>query len=656
MKLWLLFLSFGALPFGVFAQNLKFGEVAADEMSMKMYAKDSSAHAVVLNEFGKTWLSSADHTPLIHEYYVKIKLFDTEAFKYGTIEIPLYREDNDRFETVTDIKAITYYRDENNQLHTAELDKKSIFRVNENKHWDVLKFTLPNLRPGCVIEYQYTMETFRLWNFKEWRFQWNIPKVYSEYEAHIPAFYNYNVQLVGPYKLDKSPAVLERDCFMPGYGVKCDCSKINYVMTNIPAFVEEEYMTSPKNFMSAVYYELSDYYDFGTGKNIKVAKEWKDVDLDVKRDQYFGGQIKRSPVPKAVLDGLIAGKTDEMEKAKAIYKFIQNSFKWNNFIGWRSEKVKTAFEAHTGSVADINLSLIGTLNAAGIKTDAVLLSTRDHGMVNKLFPVETGFNYVVATTKIGDKTYMLDATDPLLPFGLLPLECINDQGRVVSLDKPSYWVDMVAAEKKGRTIMFDVTLQENGKFKGTMVNYSLGYEALDKRHAMRRYNTMDEYVEELDDRLKKVKIKKFDIKNLDTLDAPLIESYEVEMDGYPDLSAVKYSFNAYFINRVNENPFKLEERNYPVDRGAIYDDRFVLNLHLPANMEIESLPENVALAMPVQGGRFMVDYNKTADGLSFSHRTQFNRSVYSTSEYPYLKEMFNKIIQAQSGEIVFKKK
>lgn len=657
MKKPLLLLLLFIAPVVLKAQDFPFGQYTLAEMTMQKYAKDTSAHAVVLKEFGKTWLSSGDHIPLIHEYHSKIKIFDNTAFDEGTIEIPIYKIDNNSYEEVSQVEAVTYYADADGSVHKTELDPKQIFHVKENRYWDIVKFTLPNLRKGCIIEYKYHLETPLRFTFRTWRFQSTIPKIYSEYEAHLPAVYNYNVSLRGPLKLTKNPAELEKDCFSPGGGVKCDCSKISYIMADIPAFVPEDYMTAPKNFMSAIYFELSDYTDLNTGAKIKVTKEWKDVDYDLKHDEEFGSQIRRTGAMKDKIQGAIAGKTDELAKAQAIYQLVQKNYKWNNLFGCAStDGIKKAFESHSGSVGDINLSLIAALNAANINTEAVLLSTRSHGVVNKLYPIESDFNYVIAKANIGDKSYLLDATDPLMPFGLIPMECINDQGRVMNMDKPSYWIDLVAPAKKSRTYALDLTLQDNGKITGTMVSYSFGYEAFDKRKAIKKFNSVDEYVEDLDNKLKKIKILKSEIIGLDSLDKPLSEKYEIEIDAYADLNNSRFSFNPFIVDRVGENPFKLQERNYPVDRGAIYDDKFILMLHLPTNFEVENVPQNVALSMPLSGGRFIVSYNKLEDGLSFSHNTQFNRSIYSTQEYPYLKEMFNKIIQAENTEIVLKKK
>jgi hypothetical protein len=428
-------------------------------------------------------------------------------------------------------------------------------------------------------------------------------------------------------------------------------------MDNIPAFVEEDYMTSKNNFLSAMYFELEDYTDLQNGVKHKVTKEWADIDQDLKHEEWFGTQLKRKELMKDRIQTVVAGKTDDLSKAKAIYEFIQKNFKWNKMYDIGSEDgIRKAFDNHTGNVADINLTLITALNAAGINTDAVLLSTRENGIINKLFPVLSDFNYVIGKTEIDGKTYLLDATDPLLSFGMLPLKCINDQGRVISLNKPSYWMDMVAPVKKQETMSMDLTLQENGKLKGTVTSYSVGYRAYEKRKAIKKFNSVDEYVEDLDEKMPKIKILKSEIDAVDSLDRPLTEKYEVEIDAFNGTDKNKYSFNPYIFNRITTNPFKLAERTYPVDWGMPDEQRFVLTVHLPDQFKIENAPQDVGVALPNNGGRFITNFATEGNVFTFSNVTQFSKSVYSSGEYPYLKELYNKIIQTEKSEIVFSKK
>ncbi|MEO8885354.1 MAG: DUF3857 domain-containing protein [Mucilaginibacter sp.] len=639
------------------AQDFPYGEITQKDIDLKKYEKDTSAHAVVLAEFGKCQILAQEQTtPLDFEYHVKIKILDSKALDKGNVEILFRVGDSYHFDKITDITGITYNLAENGRIEKTELDPQKIYTTNENKYWNKITFAMPNAKSGSIIEYKYKLESPYLINFKSWEFQSDIPKIYSEYEVHIPAYYRYNVLIRGPLKLSKNPSEVEKDCF-DFHGFKCDCSKITYAINDVPAFIEEDYMTAKKNFLSAMYFELSEYADFGAnGVSKKLSKEWKDVDYELKHDESFGNQIKRKDMLKDVIMPVIANKTTELDKAEAIYAYIQKNIKWNQFYSMSTDVgVKKALDKHTGTVADVNLALVSALNAGGINTDVVMLSTRDHGVVNKLYPVITEFDYVIARATIGNKTYLLDATDPLLGFGMLPVRCLNDQGRVMSLDKPSFWTDLNTGQKEKTTTLVEVTLQENGKLKGTITRYSSDYSAYLRRRAIKKFNTVDEYVEDLDEKMPKMKILKSEVTNIDSLDKPLAEKYEVEIDAFKDLNNTRFTFNPYLLDRVTTNPFKLTERNYPVDMGVPSENTFLLNMNLPEGYTIENAPQNATFVMPDKGGKFSIAYSGTGNSFNFSHITQFNKPIYDVNEYPALKELYNKIILSEKAEMVFKK-
>ncbi len=641
------------------AQDFPYGTITEEEMNMKKYDKDTSAHAVVLQEYGKARinLGNDDNIKVFYEYHVKIKIFDAKGFDNGTVKIPVYNNsDGDRYESVEGITGITYYKDDNGNAQSVNLESKTIYPVKESKHLAYYNFALPGLRNGCVIEYKYKLESPYWWDFQTWKFQSDIPKVYSEYEVHIPAFWVFNASLKGFLKLTRSTAEIERQCFSAG-SASCDCSQLVYGMKDIPAFVEEDYMTSEKNFLSAINFELSDYTNPYTGTKTKWTKEWKDIDYQLKDEFNFGGQLKKKGLFKDRIVPVTAGKTDELSKAKAVYAYIQKSFKWNEYTGiYSADGLSKALDAHSGNDADINLSLVNALTVAGLNTETVLLSTRENGIVNTLYPVISDFNYVIAKLNIGDKSYLLDATDPLLPFGTLPLRCLNDKGRVFSLDKPSYWMDLNQPQKEKNTYTLDFTLQDDGKVKGTLVHYSIGYEAYKKRKKIKKFNSVDEYVEDLNEKMQKTKILKSEINNLDSLELPLEERYEIEMNLYDKVNSNRLSFNPFFLDKTDTNPFKLTERLYPVDWGMPSEDTFILTMHLPANYTIEAPPQLMNISLPINGGKFLTGYEPADKSFTFSNLIQFNKSVYSTQEYPYLKELYNKIIQSEKAEIVFKKK
>ena len=640
----------------LYAQDFPFGEVDRDALSMKRYSPDTNAAAVVIKEFGTARISNEGGNTLIFEYHVRIKVFNSARFEGSDVVIPLYKSSKESFEKIDNVKGLVYHQNPNGGISRTELSSKDIFRENATNYLDLAKFAMPAVTDGSIVEYAYRIESPYLFNFRAWEFQTDLPKIYSEYIALIPASFSYNVSLVGPHPLSDTKSAIVRDCFQPGGGYKADCSKMTYIMKDIPALIEEAYMTSPKNFRSAINFELSEVALFTGGKR-KITREWSDIDYDLKKHSDFGRQIRKESFFEPFLDVALAGKSDPLEKAKAVYRMIQQRFKWNSYLGMYSEMgIKKAFENRTGNIGDINLSLVSALEGAGLDVEAVVLSTRDNGFVNKLYPVISNFDYVIAKVNIGEESYLLDASDPLLPFGLLPVRCLNDQGRVISMKNASYWIDLKASQKRSSVYSVILALNPDGKITGTLTNFSRGYEAFAKRKKMKEFNSLEEFVEHLDEKNPSIKILDYKISNLDSLEASLTEVYTVEMDGYDHLEKEMIFLNPFFMDRITENPFKLAERTYPVDMGAPLDSRITITLSFPEEFEIVSRPEDKRLALPNKGGRFLSSVIVSGNQLTYAQATELDKSIYDSEEYHYLKELYNQIILLQKTDIVFKRK
>jgi hypothetical protein len=637
------------------AQNFNFGSITHEDNDYDRKKLDSNANAIVLKEFGTARVDideSTGNTQLLFEYHVKIKIYNKEGFNKANIVIPLYKDAN-REESIADLKASTFNY-ENGRFVETTMDKKTVFTENKSKYTQLTKFTLPNIKDGSIIEYSYRLTSPNLFNFKTWEFQSDIPKVYSEYLVFIPAIYNYNVSLRGYYKLSDTKSELSKEC-MRISGRPIDCSKISYIMKDLPAFVEEDYMTAASNFKSAIYFELSDV-QYLNGSKQNYTKSWKDVDYDLTNEKTLGSQMKRKDLFKDAMPSIIKNSTDDLSKAKLVYDYIKKQIKWNNYYGKYSEdNIKKALDLRSGNVADVNLNLIAALSAANLDAEAVILSTRDNGTVNKLFPIMSDFNYLVAKVNIGDKSYLLDATEPLLPFGLLPLRCINDQGRVINLKKPSYWIDMVAGQKTSTSYVMQGKLNDDGKITGTITTYSMGYAALNKRLAIKKYNSPDEYVEKLDENMPKISILKHEIKNLDSVENMLVEIYDVEFASLENAGKDQIYFSPFFINPISKNPFKLDQRTYPVDLGSTSEERVAINLNLPKNYVMVEKPKDMAIGLPNTDGKYLLKTSSEGNDISLNQILQFNKAIYQPEEYLSLKELYSRIIQNQKTDFLLKK-
>lgn len=632
--------------------GFRFGEVTDQDLKPALYEKDTAATAVILREFGEAYIDNYHDNNLLFEYHVVIKILKQQGLHYADVEIPL-RKHEGRFESIREVKASSFNL-ENGSKWETKMDVKNVFTENISKYWDQKKFAIPNVRVGSVIEIKYTLESPFIYNFRTWEFQTDIPKISSEYWATIPGNYKYNMRLNGYFPLERNETEVIRDCFTPGHGQKADCARYKWGMSDIPAFIEEDYMTAKTNFLSAIHFELLQVDRFDGTKN-KITTEWKEVEAELRQDNRFGVQIRRGDdiVGKQITD-IVVSETDPLQRARKIYDFIKYWYQWNEVYGIFSEfGIKKAFDKKTGNVGDINLSLVAALKYAKLDVEPMILSTRSNGLPTDLFPVISDFNYVIAKLNINGKTYLLDATDDFLPFGLLPERCLNGQGRAFG-EKESYWYPL-AAEEKGKTIHeLYLVLQENGTFKGTIQTTYFGYDAVDERKIIAGYASPEEYIRHLDDVHKTFEIGKGVVSNTEELSSPLSVKLEVTIDG--DGAAQHILFNPYLLDRWKKNPFRSNERLYPVDFGVPKQEILLLNLDYPATFEVAEIPPKVGLALPNGGGRYIVDVKNEGNKLSVNSSLLIAKPIFTSEEYHYLKELFNHVVATQQNDLLISKR
>jgi hypothetical protein len=651
---YLLIVFFSTLPV-IFSHaqdpDFPFGSVTLTDLQKKIYAIDTTASAVVLEEFGEAHIENGGEFNLIFEYHVKIKILKREGSEKAEVEIPLYSSEGQR-EKLLEVKASAFNLVNGSVKETA-LDVKNVFKEDLNKFWSVQKFAIPNVQIGSVIEYQYRVESPYIYKFHGWQFQTDIPKLRSEYWATIPATYTYNVTLRGFLKLKAHEMKLIKECAFQG---RADCTLNRFIMENIPSFVEEDFMTTASNFKSSINFELSEIRHLD-GRISSYTEEWRDVEVKLRSHDKFGIQLKRGKdivdeqVGLAVLD-----EQDSLAKAKKIYDFVKNWYRWDGENGIFSEfGIKKAFQTRVGNAGDINLTLIAALRQAGLDVEPVILSTRDNGIPIEIHPVISDFNFVIAKLNVSGKSFFLDATDDFLPFGVIPFQCFNGQARVLT-NKSSYWLTLVPTEKAKKSSAINLRFEKDGYMRGTISHAYYGYDAIAKRKEIASFENEADYLKNLKNNKHNIQFIKSEILNVNDFSKPLAEKFEVEIKVFDNMEASHFVFNPFLENKISRNPFKSSERLYPVDYGIPKDESLSLTLEFPEDFEIAELPSKAALSLPNAGGRYLFSIQTLGNKIVMNNILNINRTMYTSNEYQYLKELYNRMIQIQSADLVFQRK
>ncbi len=626
--------------------------VSKNDLAINEFPQDSTANAFYIYEKGYSRVENGGNYDLLTDYQAKIKFLNKKDLHKATVQIFLYNNDKEK-ERIKNIKAHTYNLDRNNNIVKKSVTPTTIYKERYNDHYTIVKFTFPDVQPGSVITYTYQKESPFIFNFEGWDFQDDIPKLYSEYQSDLPGNYIYNIKLVGNLMLDYNDSKLIKNCItINGYG-SAHCARNIYKMKNIPAFIEENYLTSKKNYLSRVAYELSTYKGFdGTVK--KYTKSWKDVDRDLKNHISVGVQLKKINAVKNILPIGITSKKHSLAKAKEIYQYITNHYTWDKKLGiYNDISVRDMIKNKTGNVSEINILLHNVLKQQKFAVTPVLLSTRENGFATQVHPVLTDFNYQIVRLSIDGKDYLLDATEKALPFGEVPFRCLNRYGRLLDFKNGSSWIGIKPKIRSFKYYKDSYTINDSLQIKAVSTYAYQGYHAYDKRAELSKYSKQ-KYISNVGNQMEEVTVENVVLNNIDKKEKPFEEviTHSSKIESNADL----LFFNPFSKHFFQENPLKLTHRTYPIDFGFKDSFSHLVSITLPEGYIFEELPENKKYSIPSQQASVSLYRKQEGNILQLSLRIDFKSHIYKSKQYESLKTLFSHIIDIQNNTVILIKK
>lgn len=645
----------------------KFGKVSTAELKMSRYDKDSSAVAVVLGDYGVSRITfnqnKADWV-LNFERVLRIKILKKEGFSFADFEIRLYKNSSNR-EKLNRLNVITH-NFENGKDEETIMGSDATHEEEYSENLILKKFTAPKVKEGSVIEVTYEIASDFTYYFREWGFQSTIPVVWSEYRAIIPEYFNYQQFMQGYIDLSiieshvypntiSSLSMIHSGWYVPGSTMIANQIKFNektyrWVAQDVPSFKEEPFMTTPSDYISKLKFELASITRSNMTVN-NIMGTWESLNQSLLEDEDFGKAINVSVFTKKLTEEATAGVSTPHEKVAAIYNFVKSNIEWNNRYGkFLYSGFKKAIEDKKGSSADINLLLVAMLQRAGFEANPVIISTRDHGFVRKNVAVSSQFNYVICQLLIDGKSTLLDATDRLLPMNLLPERCLNGYGYIISKVNPG-WVALNAPKSK-TYVVAEAALTPAGQMKGKADIRHDGYFAYAVRDAYSKKGE-EEYVKDFSSS-HEWELNKSSFENLTSISDAVTEKYEFTHDKSTANGDIIY-FNPLLHLKIDENPFRLQERLYPVDFGKATERTFVGKFTVPDGFVVDELPKPAVVILPENGGRFSYNVQITGNTINIISVLAINQSLFTQDEYKGLRDFFDLIVAKHAEQIVLKK-
>lgn len=634
------------------AQDFKFGHVSKEEVMEKEHPQNKDANAAVLFREHKVYYEVNAHTgfTLITEVHERIKIYSKDGFDWANKEISLYNSGSDK-EKLSGLKGYTY-NVKDGKLVDEKLSKNSIFEEEVTENIEKVKITMPAVTEGSVIEYRYSIRSPFLTSIDMVPLQYTIPINRLEAKVTIPEFLVFK-RHVNP----KSPLQLEivesHDNFSK---LITTGSKIEYLQnvyevnaSDIPGLKIENYVDYLQNYRAFIKWELQ-VTKFPNSMVKTYTSSWEDVVKNIYKSNGYSKELNRDFF-KDDLTKATAGLTAPVDKIASIYGLLKQKVKWNGVSGFTAHNGgKSAWKEGTGNVGDINLLLTAMLNNAGIKAYPVLVSTKDNGI--PVFPTRQGFNYVIAAAKLPNGNYMLlDATEEHAGPGELPWRARNWQGRIIQEDGNSTWINLMPTYFSVDHNTLNYRFDEKLVLKGKSIHALNGLYAKSYRDDYMSM-TAEDYLKELEEDKGNIVISNVVKENEEKLGNELTETFDFELEnGIEKISDKIYLKPMLFLAR-GENPFKADERNYPIFFDYPSLNKKTINIMLPKGYQVESLPESIAYDFNNGAGTYKFVVTQNGNFVRLDSEFIISNTVYTSQDYPALKTFFAQMVEKQSEAIV----
>jgi hypothetical protein len=644
----------------------KFGKVTAADFETKPFGADSSAAAVKIFDSGKITFEVSTATgslESVFERHVRYKIINKNAYDLANLELHLYRGSNGGEEKLGFATGATYNMVDG-KVVVSKMNSDAKFTSQLDKNYTIKKLTLPNVKEGSVIEFNYETKSPYIFKIDDWYFQSGYPCKLSYLSFTMPQYYNYKLDATGYINIiPMKPVQVSQSLYIPSTNttnsgtVTAQAMRNDYYAENIPAIKEENFITTMEDYVGKMGFELSSS-NFPNSGFKDYGSTWQKIVEELMEHENFGGFIKRDSYSRDMVQGIISTETDPQRKMNLIFDYVKKNIKWDGKYSdyTKATSHKAVLEKKSGNAAEINLILMGMLNNAGLTAYPVLISTRRNG-THPGYPLIAKFNNVIVLVEMADSVkHFLDATDKNNVEDMIGYQNLNHMGLKVDVgNRNASWISTEDHMTSRSSMTYNLKLDKENKMTGSLYISSTHYNGLARRQEYQNAASEAEFLKDYKSSKPGLEISNYKIRNLDQPLETLEETMDITIeDNIEETGDVAY-FMPMLFERTKENPFRLEERNFPVDFAYPTEENYRIMIELPETYKLEKLPASQKFALPNNDGSFTIIYDQAGNKIAIRSKITINKSTFTADEYFNLKELFKNIVAKQAEQIVFKK-
>jgi len=409
--------------------------------------------------------------------------------------------------------------------------------------------------------------------------------------------------------------------------------------SNMPAFHE----ISKKETITSIssWEDIAIWYDKVTENKHKV-----DYEIDKLSREIFEGNENLS----------------DYEKVRLVYnyiieeiEYISVSFRQDGVIPQKASNVIISKMGDCKDVATLAKALLKTVD---IEAYYVLLNSSEYNPNTEYLPALNVFNHAIAAVDFDDKTVYLDCTAENFALEVLPpgdrnapaLPIKQGQTELIRLPGSSDIED-------GIYTTTTANLSEDGNLEMVKNKRRSGFYTPSIKRAYRDLSmemSVKKLKENLESKFSNVEIESLEFKALDEISPFIDYSYSFVANNYLVSTGSFNILKLPFSNITESHSFvSYKERNTPIDiwmwKGVREES---IELNLPAGFKLMEVPEDVELENKFAS--YYLKYSKSGNKLTASRYLKVKKQWIEVDEYIEFKEFYNKLVKADSAQLLLK--
>lgn len=625
-------LVFALFPFSLFSQELSMSSLFIPK------ALKENANAVVrLNEKTIT-LDDFDHIT------IQEKTIITVLNKLGDRHIDLFKHyDNDKKITKLSARSFDAFGNQTKKYSKNKFDDYSaangLYTDNRVKH---LNYT-PNKYPYTIV-FEYETK--------------------SKSTAFIDPWYPINGYSISVeksiYKIinDKKLTIRSKEKNFEGFSIenKSKDGNIHFELKNQKAIKHESHSPSFSDILPNMLVSLNKFSLNGYDAN---ASNWQEFGKWMKTDLY-DSRLSLSEETKLKAKDLVKNENDPIEKAKIIYRYVQNKTRYIlvaiGIGGWQPSKAEDVDKLGYGDCKGLTNYTKALLDVVGVQSNWTVVYAKNKKNIDKDFTSMQG-NHMMLNIPNEANDIWLECTSQTIPFGFLG-RFTDDRDVLVLTDKGGVikHTAIYKNETNSQQTEAKIILDTNGRINATVNITSKGIQYGD------RYRIIDDTKEEIDtyykntfwDYINNLTIETYDFNN-NKDEVVFKEDLKIFATNYASLLDKEMLFSPNIFNKYTRLPTRYRNRVQPLKIGTGFKDIDNFEIQIPETYKINQLPDKTIIDN--EFGHYECSVKKTTPTtLQYNRIFQLNEGLHPKESYSKYREFIKSIIKKDNTKIALSKK